>query len=357
MLRRVLVFLTVLLAGGSAENSVAVTLHPGDLIVTDKQLGVVFAIDPSTGERRIVSGAGVGEGPEMIAPDEIVIGANQQIYVDGGPGNAILGIDIATGDRRVITGPNRGQGASCCAYGGIALGNNGNLIAGNRESHRLISIDLKTGDRYSITDFLGQNFRSRDIALLPDGSFLVSNTSPTQIGIARRNSRFFEVLADNSLHEPGAILSSSINLVLLPSSELYATSTLTTFTSVLHVNLDTGLQSLVSGTNTFDHPDFLSPYERGDGPTFYNPQELAMGLDGYLYVADRMRGLYRVDPATGDRVLVSGPGVGDGPEIGELFGIAVVPVPEPTTLVVLLGLVISASLRNCRQGRLRGTTA
>jgi hypothetical protein len=66
-------------------------------------------------------------------------------------------------------------------------------------------------------------------------------------------------------------------------------------------------------------------------------------LDGSLVVADGgNQTIWRVDPLTGDRVVLSSNFVGIGTNFVEPLGIAVVPstIPEPSTALLLgFGLV------------------
>jgi hypothetical protein len=98
--------------------------------------------------------------------------------------------------------------------------------------------------------------------------------------------------------------------------------------NLLRVDLASGDRTVLSGC-----ADAACSATIGAGPAFFAPRFVSIGPSGLL-VADRSNpGFYaivRVDPATGDRSVVSGCGdpscsagqiVGDGPAIGRLFGI------------------------------------
>ncbi|QDT70262.1 hypothetical protein MalM25_32080 [Planctomycetes bacterium MalM25] len=87
---------------------------------------------------------------------------------------------------------------------------------------------------------------------------------------------------------------------------------------------------LVSGSNRLDFEGWQNPYERGGGPALTDMAEIAVGLDGYLYATAPQTGLFRIDPETGDRELIS--------ELKGLSGLAIVPIPEPATLGMLVCL-------------------
>jgi hypothetical protein len=101
--------------------------------------------------------------------------------------------------------------------------------------------------------------------------------------------------------------------------------------NVVRVAAPSGDRELVSGCS-----DAACSSTRGTGPAFFAPRFLAFPGDGSLLVADRSNpGLYaivRVDTSTGDRTVVSGCAdsncnqvVGTGPAITRLFGIALDP--------------------------------
>ena len=86
---------------------------------------------------------------------------------------------------------------------------------------------------------------------------------------------------------------------------------------VVAVDLATGNRTLVT------HPTLV-----GAGPPLGYPSGLALdNTSRFVYVADPgfgggLRSLVRVDVATGNRVLVSGPSVGDGPALGDPWDVA-----------------------------------
>ena len=58
--------------------------------------------------------------------------------------------------------------------------------------------------------------------------------------------------------------------------------------------------------------------------------------------------IVRIDPDTGDRVVVSGSGVGGGPQFAnELQLLDIVPVPEPASVVLLASGVVLLLIATC----------
>jgi len=78
--------------------------------------------------------------------------------------------------------------------------------------------------------------------------------------------------------------------------------------TVVRIDPATGNRSLVSGSGT------------GSGPAFDTPFGIDVAANGDIIVADSF-GIVRVDPVTGDRTTISGSGTGTGPDFvrpGEL---------------------------------------
>lgn len=77
------------------------------------------------------------------------------------------------------------------------------------------------------------------------------------------------------------------------------------------VTTDVRLQALISVDSETGQRQILSSEERGLGPVFRQPTALNF-QGGMLYLLDEALGVLRIDPLTGDRVLVSGVSVGEG---------------------------------------------
>lgn len=84
----------------------------------------------------------------------------------------------------------------------------------------------------------------------------------------------------------------------------------------------------------------------GETNVLTNPIGIAVETSGAILVTTRAdftedQALWRFDPITGSGSIISGPGIGAGPEFSSPAFIAVVPVPEPSTgILLLLGVLI-----------------
>jgi hypothetical protein len=120
----------VVLSGGPAGAGPAfgaprgVAFDPGDaaaslpsrFLVVDEQLNALVAVDPTSGDRTIVSDAATGTGPELGAPQAVTL----ELDAEGPTGRALvvtetpaalIAVDLATGDREELSGPNKGDGS------------------------------------------------------------------------------------------------------------------------------------------------------------------------------------------------------------------------------------------------------
>ena len=90
--------------------------------------------------------------------------------------------------------------------------------------------------------------------------------------------------------------------------------------------IDSGSNSLYRVDPKSGDRTVLSSSSRGSGPVFVNPHNVAVDNDGGILVFDDgMRALLHVDPSSGDRKVISSKKVGKGTWFGEVWGLVVVP--------------------------------
>jgi DNA-binding beta-propeller fold protein YncE len=133
-----------------------VTVDPAEsiLYVTDGTVDAVFAVDPASGNRSIVSSNGVGAGPELGNPGEIVFDAadGSLIVADGGSsagGGAtnppyLLRIDPVSGTREVLTSNTVGSGPGLSFFNGLALEQGGTVLLGQGNIEAVLRVDPLT---------------------------------------------------------------------------------------------------------------------------------------------------------------------------------------------------------------------
>lgn len=112
---------------------------------------------------------------------------------------------------------------------------------------------------------------------------------------------------------------------------------------VLRIDPVSGDRTVVSSTRRLIEPvtDNVSlVLDIGSGPIFVDPMGIAVEADGQLVVTNFKRGtVLRVDPASGDRTVVSGVGVGTGLTWSRPFDIAVEADGQLVITAPLLGAV------------------
>jgi len=73
----------------------------------------LIIIDGKTGERRVLSGRGVGDGPKLNGPVSVDELDDERLIISEFSSQSVLFVDRATGDRSYLTGPaadGRGSG-------------------------------------------------------------------------------------------------------------------------------------------------------------------------------------------------------------------------------------------------------
>ena len=333
-------------------------LRPGEILVADGGFedladGAIFRVDPVTGERAIISGRGFGSGPELFNPLGITLGADRQIYVtdtvfdEHWEGTSfVYRIDPVSGHRVEVSGPNSGSGPGLGerTYG-ITLSTAGSLyvatsqpdLAGPLEDGAVFLIDLATGDRSVITGpATGQGPILRHavgVRVDLDGSLLVLSSALTRVDPATGDR--------TSIRPPETFVGATDGAVRDHTAVFVADFFGAT---IYNISYDSVFQQIVSGPTLFDGI-------RGDGPAVF---PFSIEFDGRSEIIGYgsigpgtiVGGVFRVDVATGDRTVISGAGVGIGPEFINVGYMTIVPVPEPGTLAGALAGIAVLALRH-----------
>ena len=111
---------------------------------------MVFEVDPITGDRTIVSSAAVGSGQNLERPEGIAIAANGDLVVaDQGPSSvdAVVRIDPTTGNRTVVSKASVGGGPNFSDVRGVAVESTGDILVVDIGLEAVLRVDPCTGDR------------------------------------------------------------------------------------------------------------------------------------------------------------------------------------------------------------------
>ncbi|MFV1967541.1 MAG: hypothetical protein ACC628_19100 [Pirellulaceae bacterium] len=143
-------------------HGLAVTETQGIFAVDDGSSGeegpeLLFHVNPTTGDRTIVSGMSVGDGPRLSSPEEAVVDANGNLLVISDifslvSDAAVLRVDPSSGDREIFTGAPVGDGPLFDDLDDIAIDLNGNVVLVDFDRNAIFRVDAMTGDRTILSD-------------------------------------------------------------------------------------------------------------------------------------------------------------------------------------------------------------
>ena len=311
----------------------------------------LLAVDPLTGDRSTISGDGVGTGPELRNLRRLVSGPSG-VYVVTSEGD-FLQIDIPTGDRTLLAEARVGSGP-LPDFGDVAVDPaTGAILLLDDSGGPLVHMDPATGIRTEIpgTDdadrvtfdpasgvayFLARN----EVHALDVGTGATQEISGAAVGAGPLLSG-----ADDLSHgpTPGTLVVNDYDL------------------GVVSIELATGDRSILTPLSDFTGSEFGEPYgvtsDPQSGMVFVadNGVDHVFGIDGTsglhtslvdlyglfgvdindavfqswddrVYVAAEGYGeIFRVDPTTGDAVIVSSEDVGTGPRIDGLYHLDAAP--------------------------------
>ena len=264
------------------EGGIDFDIANNRILVTDDGADAVIAVDPTTGDRTIVSGQTVGAGTALSSPFGIATdGVNNVAYVVDTTLDGVLTVNLATGDRAVLSSDGiRGAGVDITSPRDVDIdAANNRLLVVDTNVEAVVAVDLTTGDRTIVSDV--------DVGMGPE--------LPTPRGIT---------------------LDSANNRALVAESGAG-------FEAVIAVDLTTGDRTELSGLMV------------GAGPTFDSTRGILVDAANsrLVVVDDQITNLVAVDLASGDRTLIEPsspppPGVGAGPALESPVGVVYDPSKE-----------------------------
>lgn len=216
----------------------------------------LLAVALDSGERSLISGGGVGAGPEIDSCSALVKAQNEPVaWLGEGLDHLVLRVDLANGDRSLYSGPTVGSGPDFQNVAALTRDEaSGELITGDGRGNRLFRVDSSGNREVFSIDITG-------------------------------NGPQFNSMAGMAFDAPG--------------DALYVPDTRNAQPRVLALDSTTGDRSVASG------PD----RGVGDGPFSYGG--LAHDGSGERVIGFSGRAVYEVDLATGDRGVLSDCGADD----------------------------------------------
>jgi sugar lactone lactonase YvrE len=337
-----------------AAPAAAAQLEPGDIVVVDPEVpplgrALLFTVDPETGGRTVIADFGTG------SPNAVAVEADGDVLVtdtDAGTdpsGGATewgalyrLRFDASGLTRTIVTdfgeGPGTGRNPRAVTVDedGQILVVNGNGGTGNRAV--LVRVDPGTGARTVVSDFGNSaqgslGVEPRGVAVDANGQIFVIDAQAGTSGLGElvrvdpKTGARTPVSNFGAGTPPGsnpvAVAVESSGQVLVADEGHPST---TPRGLLFRVDPQTGTRTVLSDLNT-------------GANTGQEPAGIAVEADGRILVVDKHAGalnrgmLFRVDPRSGDRELLSDFGAGENAG-GDPLAVAVVP-PQHGTLVVV----------------------
>ena len=339
------------LAGSPAR---AAEVKAGDILAVDgiagtNGLGTLFLVNPTTGNRTVLSDFGnpaqghLADGGGGGTLRSVVVGRGGKIFVtdlfSGTGGQGILfAVDPATGNRSVVS--DFGQGALQGFFDyGLAVDASGKIVAHLEPStangtSAVVRVAPETDARVLVSDVAnpaqGDLFTYIiDLALDHAGNILVNGRDLDQV-----HQWIFEINPDTGQRR---ILSDFKNPAQGADTfgNGFSNGLAVEASGQILVNVSVPGNLLVRIDPTTGSRTVLSDLDNpAQGPLGYNPWGIAVEKSGGIIVAvgDAATGslsamfILRVDPGTGRRAVVSDSGnAAQGPSFSALNGVAVVP--------------------------------
>jgi len=404
--------------GASFQSPFGIAIESmGNFLVTDISRNAVIRVDRVSGNRSLVSGDpfgdNVGSGPDMSSPKGIAIRLDGTIFVNdsggiysaqriiqinstngsrsvtspglstGGStiyglclgtngaviapfqdtmnyhpvGGTILGVDPVTGSATTISSTSGGfdsdvgTGPSLLQPVGVTRGTNGLLIVSDVLVRSIFIVDPTTGNRTNLpnsrTGSGTELYAAKGTAVGPNGVILVaddgnSDFTPTNVFVINRWPLLVQV-------DPGtgnrSVLSAGSNTGVQrgSGSNFDSPRGVARESSGTYVVADLGSSNpkIVRIDPALGDRTILSSSAVGTGTNFVSPYGIAVEASGSFIVTDTgLNAVLRVDPATGNRTVLSGLGSGTGPSFSQLRGITVLQDGTIAVTDVNLGAVL-----------------
>ena len=414
-------------SGVSFQSPFGITIEStGNFLVTDISRSAVIRVDRVSGNRSLVSGDpfgdNAGSGPDMSGPKGIALKGDGTIFVSDSGGlsysERILQINATNGSRTTVFASTSYTNTGGSTIYGLSVGTNGAVIVPfqNTVNYHPIGgtiwgITPTTGGATTISQSYGDSSVGTGPGFLypfgvardRNGLLIVSDVLVRSIFVVNPKTGNRNVLQNSrtgsgiELYAPKGVALGTNGVVVVADEGNYErtvtnTSVVLRWPLLVQIEPSTGNRSVLSaGSNTgvqrgtgsnFDLPrgvacenagtfvvtdsgysnpkvvrvdpatgnrTILSSSSVGTGTVFASPYGIALENSGFFVVSDTgLNAILRVDPATGNRTVLSGAGVGAGPAFTQLRGVAVLQDGTIVATDATLGavLVVNGSTGN-----------
>ncbi len=330
-----------LLKGG---GGLALDYNGNRVLATVWQSPGVIGVDLTSGDRTLVSGTALGFGPPFVAPSAVAVDpALGLAYVTDRGARAVFAVDLATGDRSIVSDAALGTGPSLLEPVAVVLDPGNRLLVADAGHDALLLVDPVSGDRTAFPAAgIGDGVKLSDptgVAKLrtPGGSYLITDTD------------LDAVVAIDPLTRDRAILSDATTgsgAVLFDPADIEIESPIQSLSPERVFVLDTELRALYLVDPASGDRTVVSDDVTGSGVLLALPVSFALdasvqtaGVASCAYVLDAppqtTPTIVRVDLATGNRTEISGPGAGGGRFMAGATSLGYDAYANPPRLLVL----------------------
>jgi sugar lactone lactonase YvrE len=318
-----------------------------------------FEINPTNGNRtNITSSAGGFYGISM-GTNGLVMGAYKLTINNNYAGGKVLGVNPLTAGVITISctgdglgNPAVGTGANFYDPVGITVDNNGLPIISDVLVRSLFVIDPTTGNRSVLPNSRRGGgidlYTAKGVAIGTNGSIVVADDGDStvyQSGFNTIMNQWPLLVAIDSNTGDRSVLSAGSNTGVQrgSGSNFQTPEGVACENSGTFVVADSGSSNpkVVRVDPATGNRTILSSSSVGTGTSFVAPYGIAVESSGTFIVTDTgLNAVLRVDPITGNRTVLSGSGVGGGPAFSQLRGVAVLPDGTIAVTDAELGAVV-----------------
>ncbi len=297
---------------GGFEGDAALTaprglalLEDGRILTSDWQAGTIVAVEPQSGERTYVSGAGRGTGPELVNPDSIALLDADTLIVESAGEQCFYSVSISSGDRAVVSDAATGSGPVPLSVFDMETDQFGEVMLTDRDMPAVFSLDPETGSRYPL---LNGSYGTGPKILRPAS---IGFSNDTLYAADFQAGALYSIDAATGNRALVSEAEAGSGLAAGHASDLaltggYAYIAGRADARIIQVDLATGSRAVAAA-----------------GGELLSPAALCTNEESTLFIADSEREMvFRLAlPAAGDPQIVSGPETGSGPALVDISGI------------------------------------
>ena len=253
-------------------------LPSGRIAVCDYGHQAIWGVDPTSGDRAIMSGKGRGKGPDLVHPFGVIVADKDSLVVLDRGTQSLIRVNCATGDRTVISSHSADAEVPFRNPFALTKRDNGDFLVFDNAQHALLNVTSSGCRSVLSSDAVGSGPSLRlvmAIHQLSDGKVLA----------VCRNSTLALINLENGDREPLSLSGATISS---PVSTCKGTSPDTVFVAqfghcdcaIVSIDLKEKKASLVTSANVASDPTV------GSGAEMKIPLGCTLGDDGNLYYAD-----------------------------------------------------------------------